>query len=216
MGYTHYWSREREIKPDTYKKIVSDFKTVMPGFKWLGIPLAGPLGKGKPIITENDVRFNGLEACGHGHRDLGITWPAATVKNGAAPSTELAVVGSWFAGAELNQRTCDGDCSHETFSFPRSLPSSERPLGRISYYEANGTPVYRDSKEIGRFFQFCKTAYKPYDLAVTVFLVIAKHYLGERLLVSSDGEIQHWTEAVGICNRAFGYGDDFKLEDEPA
>lgn len=208
MGYTHYWYREKEIDAETYGKIISDFKAAMPGFKWLGLPLAGPMGKGKPIVTESEVRFNGLERCGHAQRDLGITWPAATVKNGTAPSTELAVVGSWFAGAQLDQRTCGGDCSHETIAFDRvQVTQFERRDGSKWSKDPQ-----KEGKERGLYFEFCKTAYKPYDLAVTIFLVIAKHYLGKRLLVSSDGEIQHWTEAVGVCNRAFGYGDEFVLE----
>jgi len=52
------------------------------------------------------------------------------------------------------------DLSHETFYFSR--------------IDGNG-------------FYFCKTAEKPYDLAVTSFLIIAKHYLKDSLSFDSDG-----------------------------
>jgi len=115
-----------------------------------------------------------------------------------APDPRQAVVGSWFAGVVLNQRTCDGDCSYETFYFPRVLPERY-------------APVCHDRRHVGKYFQSCKTAFRPYDLAVTAFLIIAKHHLGERMLVKSDGTIAHWMDAVKLCQNVLGYGFDFEL-----
>jgi hypothetical protein len=59
-----------------------------------------------------------------------------------------------------------GDDGHETF-----------------YLSVHDT--YRTSD--GRPFAFCKTALKPYDKVVMKVLIILKHYLGEKLKVTSDG-----------------------------
>ena len=160
--------------------------------------LGNGLGEGKPVINNSEVIFNGLRDCGHPKNpSIVIPWPAATVKPGVAPNPCQAVVGSWFAGVVLNQRVCNGDCSYETFYFPRVLPDTYEPC--------------RDQRHAGKYFQFCKTAFRPYDLAVTAFLVIAKHHLAGRILVESDGTIMHWMDAVKLCQNVLGYGLDFEL-----
>jgi hypothetical protein len=212
MGYTHYWYREKEIDLYTFERIVKDFKRLLPVFKVLDVKLGNGLGEGKPIINRREVVFNGLRNCGHPKNpNLAIPWPAETVKPGVAPNPCKAVVGSWFAGVVLNQRTCNGDCSYETFYFPRVLPDRYKPVQRVIYYDVNGSPVYHDEQHVGKYFQSCKTAFRPYDLAVTAFLVIAKHHLGEKILVESDGTIAHWMDAVKLCQNVLGYGYDFEL-----
>ena len=212
MGYTHYWYREKEIEPRTFKMIVRDFRRLLPVFKVLDVKLGDGLGEGKPVINSREVVFNGLRNCGHPKNPgLAIPWPAETVKPGVAPDACQAVVGSWFAGVVLNQRTCDGDCSYETFYFPRVLPERYTPVQRVICYDLNGRPVCHDQRHVGKYFQFCKTAFRPYDLAVTAFLVIAKHHLGDRILVESDGTIAHWMDAVKLCQNVLGYGFDFEL-----
>ena len=61
-------------------------------------------------------------------------------------------------------------------------------------------------------FNFCKTEHKPYDIAVTSLLIIAKHYLGDIIKVSSDGDIVDWEEAMDLLQKAYGYGEEFNLE----
>jgi len=214
MGYTHYWYREKEISKPIFSRIVSDFRKLLPVFKVLDVKLGNGFGEGKPVINSREVIFNGLRNCGHPKNpNIVIPWPAPTVKPGVAPNAEKAVVGSWFAGVVLNQRVCDGDCSYETFYFPRVLPDSEKPVQPVCYYRADGIPVYNDPRCVGKYFQFCKTAFRPYDLAVTSFLVIAKHHLGERIIVRSDGTIAHWMDAVKLCQNVLGYGLDFELDE---
>jgi hypothetical protein len=106
--------------------------------------------------------------------------------------------GKWFAGATLNTRVCDGDCSHETFKLAQAMGTSHMGLSR--------------TLKNGKYFDFCKTAYKPYDLAVNVVLIIAKHYLGSRILVMSDGESKDWQDGRMLCQRFLGYGSDFRLD----
>lgn len=197
MGYTHYWYRQQTIDPEAYQRILADFRKTLPLFKAIDVQLAGPLGKGQPVLTNEDIAFNGSETCGHPkNHNIVIPWPAKQVKNGVAPSSSKAVSGSWFAGVELEQRTCDGDCSYETFSFPRG-ESTERTI----------------KDEQGFLFNCTKTAFRPYDLAVTTFLVIAKKHLKDTIKVRSDGELPHWLDAMRICQNGLGYGMDFKLDE---
>lgn len=203
MGYTHYWYRGKEISPETFRAIVKDFKTLLPLFKVLDVKLADGRGEGEPVITDEEVAFNGSVHCGHPvNHDIVIPWPTTTkdqiaTKNGVAPDSEKAIVGHWFAGVTLNQRTCDGDCSYETFDFPRVFKPEP----------------WQKPKEDGKYFSCCKTAYRPYDLAVTAFLIITKHHMKKDIRVSSDGEIKDWWDAATICKNALGYGLDFKLKD---
>ncbi len=41
-------------------------------------------------------------------------------------------------------------------------------------------------------FNFCKTAQKPYDTAVTASLILAKKIFGDNIKVSSDGAWSDW------------------------
>lgn len=61
---------------------------------------------------------------------------------------------------------------------------------------------------------FCKTARKPYDIAVTCFLVISKHHLRNNISVASDGEINDWLNAMRKCKESLGYGSDFILDND--
>jgi len=54
-------------------------------------------------------------------------------------------------------------------------------------------------------FNFCKTACKPYDLAVTAALSIIKHYAGDFVEVSSDGEAEEWAESNDLVKKLFGF-----------
>jgi len=92
-------------------------------------------------------------------------------------------------------RSCNGDCSYESFDLPRVAEFSQR----------------QEPDELGRFLAFCKTAYRPYDLAVQVCLVIAAHHLEAAIVVSSDGSMEDWQDAIALCQQLLGYGGDFQL-----
>ncbi len=88
--------------------------------------------------------------------------------------------------------------SHETFILERKRKSSEY-----------------DQEDKGKFFEFCKTARKPYDLAVCAVLIIAKNHFNDNILVRSDGEINdEWVFAKKFVQRHLGYGKDFVLDKE--
>lgn len=196
MGYTHYWRRPRLIKPEIYGRIVDDFgKTFKELHKY--IDLAGSNGDGQPWVDKNtgQAHFNGRRKCGHEEHELGITWPSDNA-GGVAGFNEQTAKGAWGAGAQIEKRQCDGDCSHESFHF-------DRDRGEAQKWEKPEGGLYGD---------FCKTAFKPYDLAVITFLIIAKHHLGDALKVASDGEDQHWFDGKMLCQIVLGYGLEYQFD----
>lgn len=223
MGYTHYYYVKDHYDRETFKLIVADFEKVLPVLEHVGVKIAGPFGDGKPIINEETIAFNGLAKCGHQERDLGITWPSKDAHGIAMLSKQHLmgneskenVIGHWFAGATLDTRTCDGDCSHESFRLQRDSFYDRKSVESAETWKGHDNITYRTNPlKIGKFFECTKTAYKPYDLAVTICLVIAKHYLKHEIAISSDGELEHWQDAITICEQFLKYGNDFKL-DEP-
>lgn len=67
------------------------------------------------------------------------------------------------------------DDAHESFIWPPNL-NEEQP------YIDDQTSV----------FSFCKTAFKPYDPVVVCCLLVAQRVLGEKIEVSSDGDIKEF------------------------
>jgi hypothetical protein len=197
MGYTHYWKRKERFNAAKFEAVVRDFKTIMPELDKLGVKLADGHGKSQPIITDNEIVFNGPTNCGHPEQDLGITWPSNSAR-GIANTSENVQDGTWFAGATLQARACGGDCSHEGFVLEK--------------YES--MPDYQKTRGNKLTFDFCKTAYKPYDIAVTAALIIAKHHLGNAIKISSDGNAKDWFDAALLIKTTLGYGFDFQLETE--
>jgi len=186
MGYTHYWTRIKELRNEAFQKVVQDTCRLIVGLEKGGLSLAGPHGDGKPELGQDFIAFNGVEDCGHTRRELGITWPSDHA-NGIGEDIEIE--GQWFAGALLTKRSCGGDCSHESFVLPRVFRLRE----------------WSEPDEHGRYFDCCKTAYKPYDLAVISCLLIAKHHLGDDIMLSSDGTPENWADGVDLVKRVFGY-----------
>ena len=89
-----------------------------------------------------------------------------------------------------------GELSHETFC-----------LLRITQLTAR---TQRDDDN-GLIFNFCKTARKPYDIAVCSALIIAKKHFGESIMISSDGDNEEWQESKALCQKILGYGDDLNM-----
>lgn len=197
MGYTHYWERPKNISKAAFTAIVEDFKKLLPAFQEAGIKLADGLGDGEPEITSQLVQFNGATRCGHPKNELiSIPWPSEGA--GGIGNGDDAIVGNWFAGVELQTRACNGDCSYETFSFPRTIKLRE----------------WQKPDEKKHYFAFCKTAFRPYDVAVTAFLVIAKHHLGDAIVVSSDGDSPQWFDAKLLCQLHLGYGMQYDFSEQ--
>lgn len=61
-------------------------------------------------------------------------------------------------------------------------------------------------------FSFCKTAQKPYDIAVTTALIIAKKYFGDSIEIYGDGGVEGFQEAKNLCQSRLGYGDKIEVD----
>lgn len=86
-----------------------------------------------------------------------------------------------------------GDDGHETF-----------------YFERKGK-----TERNGLCFDFCKTAHKPYDIAVTAVLVAADYHFGDMTVkISSDGSNEEWAAGRNLVERVLGYGKSFKLKED--
>jgi hypothetical protein len=197
MGYTHYWYRKvNEIDQDLFNLIQDDFKKLIPTLEQLGVFLANGIGEGEPIFRPDLVSFNGPSDCGHAkNSEISIPWPSKEASGVVKGFDGNDASGHWFAGALIDKRCCNGDCSYETFHFPRIINDSIVCSG-------------------GELFDCCKTAYRPYDLAVNCFLVIAQHRLGGLFRVSTDGDDWNWAEARVLCQQVLGYGADFEIGGE--
>jgi hypothetical protein len=87
----------------------------------------------------------------------------------------------WFNGTD------EGNLSHETFHMTRVFEPEE-------WQEA----------EDGLYFNFCKTARKPYDLMVALTLIAFKHHFDNEVKVSSDGNAEDFEQAVEIFREVIG------------
>ena len=61
MGYTHYSRRAAELPADAFAKAVSDCQKAL---AHTDIPLAGPMGTGKPVFNGEELAFNGPDKQG--------------------------------------------------------------------------------------------------------------------------------------------------------
>lgn len=52
-------------------------------------------------------------------------------------------------------------------------------------------------------FEFCKTAFKPYDLVVCAVLACAAEHTG-KIAVSSDGDVSDWRDGVEWASKVLG------------
>lgn len=50
-------------------------------------------------------------------------------------------------------------------------------------------------------FNFCKTARKPYDVAIVAILCLADLYLGGALVISSDGSPDEWEFGLALARK---------------
>ena len=191
MGYTHYWRRPKTIAPKTFQAIGEDLNKIILALDDAGVQLGDAHGKGVPVIDGSLIAFNGLENCGHPkNSQISIPWPASSATG--IGHNQTAVSGDWFAGATLQHRACNGNCSYESLWFERTIKPE-------SWMEPKN----------GLYFEFTKTAFRPYDLAVTAFLIIAKHHMGDKIKVNTDGEQPQWDDARRLCYTHLGYGVEY-------
>ena len=198
MGYTHYWQRPRVIPDAFFRPIKNDFEKLILPLSDAGIELAGGLGEGIPEITDDVIRFNGLNECGHTPTDdLVIPYPSEHA-HGIGPSS-TAIDGSFHQlGVTVRHRCCNGRCSYESFCLAKC-----KEVRLDETLETNGL-----------YCEHIKTGFRPYDIAVTSVLLIAKHHLRDQFVVHSNGGEAQWSDAKRLCQRELGYGDWFGIVED--
>ena len=113
-------------------------------------------------------------------------------------------------------------CQRIVKSYNKAVKSIDpKHHGRLSGYSAhtkvndylgldfNGTSdmshenfCLRDHWSHNENFNFCKTAQKPYDTVVVACLITLKHYLGDLIEVSSDGDSTDWNDGLRLAQQS--------------
>jgi len=166
---------------DAFRQIRADFEKLVLPLADLGCPIAGPDGTGVPEITDNYIQFNGVRDCGHEKVECPVVLFPTKYAYGIGSAASSRLIDTPLMTFTMMRR-CVGQCCHEDFL-----------LGK--HYTAG----------------WCKTAFKPYDVAVTAALLIAKHHWGETFEITSCGPNAQWWDAKLICQRILGYGASFKF-----
>lgn len=79
---------------------------------------------------------------------------------------------------------------------------------RFNGMEGNGHETFLVTRKIFESFNYCKTAGKPYDLAVTAILAITSYY-SDAVRVTSDGYQHEWSEGLELAKRFIQENDEF-------
>ncbi|MDP2953380.1 MAG: hypothetical protein Q8O76_08715 [Chloroflexota bacterium] len=100
-------------------------------------------------------------------------------------------------GVAFNGDAKQGE-DYESFSFPIQGEEAQR-----------ARPLH------GGLWAFCKTARRPYDLAVCAVLLVFKHHLGAEMRISSDGgrEADEWLPAEALVKEVLGYEVTYQKEE---
>ena len=210
MGYTHYYYLPKEMEQEKFDKLAADARKIFDYCtEELGIDLGDGWGEGKPVVDKNKIIFNGSVAQRTGvwttNEQISIPWPsdiAGIAPEIADPSADKTD-GHWFAGdlltqrvAPINNATGKGSGNYETLAIER--------MNKHREWEAD-----QDNPLV---FDFCKTAYRPYDLTCTAVLIALKHYFPE-CKIKSDGNDKDWVDGKILCNNLLGYGITYSIDE---
>lgn len=112
-------------------------------------------------------------------------------KVGTSPQANIE--GVIFNGMDFSNNGGE-DGSHETLYIPRIFKPNDW-----------------NKPEKGLYFEFCKTARKPYDkVVVAVLIALKKHF--PTVKVSSDGDNDDWQEGKEFCQKILGFGANFNID----
>ena len=200
MGYTHQWRTQSKILDIDFKRILNDTVKIFPIINKMGIILSGPEGMGEYILNDTRISFNGKRKCGHKDRNIILNWPIINTKRTDQRNNILYDVNN-NDNAWKNIRSCGGNCMYEPFVLEKI--NTRRPL-------INETDSI--TKQLP-YFSSCKTSFKPYDVAVMMVLIIARHHLKNNIYITSDGNIDNWNDVTHIIKHFLNYDDIFYLDD---
>lgn len=205
MGYTHYFYTPKTLNKKTFALLAKDVKKIIDYCNNdLGIAIDGQNEK-DVVLTSDLILFNGSQQQPKGvwttNEQISIPWPSSTASLTEPSHDPIAekTEGTWFAGDILSQRVA-----------PTYEDNPEFADGSYETFYINRTN--KDAKKGELYFNCCKTAYRPYDLAVTAVLIALKHHF-PKCKVSTDGEEKDWLDGKILCNNILGYGMDFNIDE---
>ena len=223
-AYEQYWLAAPELPQREWDLAAGDFARIAAALHAAGLCLAGPDGDGGAVINGDVIAFNGVRRCGHApQRRGGVAWPdpgatgiARQAQGSARPAAAAAAeegLGEYSPRmppliAPASARACDGSCAAGPFVLRRTMPDNEytKVYGTESPLTINGVRDAIPREWVGKYFNKCRTLYKPYDLAVCCCLLVAKRWFGALMVVASDGTNDNWADVRGACQRVLGYG----------
>lgn len=96
-------------------------------------------------------------------------------------------------------------------------PSEVMVNEKAGYINFNGVDddsheTFAVSQKLDSQFNFCKTAQKPYDLAVTAVLMVIEHHAPAHFETSSDGDVEDWRAGAELNQQLFGYAYRFPAD----
>jgi len=160
MGYTHHWHRPPVIPDHIFDRIRADFESwCFPWRMWAFPSRAGMAGMRAGLPTKIfDSTVFAIADTQKMKRSF-VPYPAEGAR-GIGPSH--TAIGDCDEFLRLKHRCCGGSCRHETFGFPRMAEPH--------------WPISNEPGTEGMVFNWTKTGFKPFDIAVTAALLIAKRY----------------------------------------
>lgn len=111
-------------------------------------------------------------------------------------------------GIRIRNGAGEGEPEFTEFYFSINGDASHYVEGRDLAHETlywAGVPTHPKHREgESNYFNFCKTAMKPYDAVVTAILIRAKVIYGSCVRISSDGDWHEWQAGRDLYETVFG------------
>lgn len=123
----------------------------------------------------------------------------------------------------LNVNAEEGDRFHQAIVDMATIVTANSQREILAGWDGEGNPEIDSDKisfngkepddyetfdfhrfELGKDFNFCKTAQKPYDVVVTACLAVAAEVIGDGIEVSSDGNGEDWEEGARLASKVLG------------
>ena len=191
MGYTHYYYVSSYYKQETWNALLKDVKKLLV----LPIPKVWAVGDTPPYEYEYfDIN------------NLGDLINSKEVTDGNQGHYNIDETEISFNGV--------GELAHEQFKLYQRMPPDvferhEEFAKRNIISQSTDVDLKINKPTSNRmlhpYFEFTKTARKPYDIVVQCCLILAKKHLDKGIAISSDGGPYDWTDAVNIIEKNFGY-----------
>lgn len=131
----------------------------------------------------------------------------------------------WFRPLEIESSVFDKIAEDMNTLYPEFKQ-------KVEQYEASADVIYIDGflfpriipdewktmfvNHNGRMHQFCNTNGERFQLAVECALVVIHHHLKDQIIVTGDGEMWGFRNAMELVSEHLPYGEDFQLGEAPS